>query len=41
MGKLRVFWESRKPWQRYAIVAGVGLLVGLILGSMGNPPVAP
>lgn len=40
MEKLKAKWNAMKPWQRYGIVALVGLIIGAILGSLGQPPVA-
>lgn len=37
---IQVWWNNRKPWQRYAIVGGAGLLIGLIFGALGNSPAA-
>lgn len=40
MSKLGDVWGNLKPWKRYAIVGVLGLIIGAILGSLGQPPVA-
>ncbi len=39
MGKLGQKWGALKPWQRYAVVGLLGLIIGAIAGAFGNPPV--
>lgn len=40
MDKLAAKWAALKPWQRYAIVGVIGLILGAILTSFGSAPVA-
>lgn len=40
MSKLGERWANLKPWQRYAVVGLLGLIIGAIAGSLGSPTVA-
>ncbi len=38
MDKLKQKWNAMKPWQRYAIVGLVGLILGAVMGTYGTSP---
>ncbi len=40
MEKLSAKWNALKPWQRYAVVGVIGLILGAIAASFGSPAVA-
>lgn len=40
MKKLSERWDALKPWQRYAVVGLIGLILGAVAASFGSPAVA-
>lgn len=39
MKKLTERWNALKPWQRYAVVGVIGLILGAVGASFGQAPV--